>query len=324
MNFPPPPAPLPSRSRWRRPGVIIGLLVVFPPVGIVLAWRSGWARQRKIVATVLSALWLIFAVAIDSPEDDAQLDTAASDVEETQEPEESPQPTTPEENADPARPVPDYAGDNLADAESAASEAGYRTTSHDASDDDADQWDDTNWTVCFQSPGAGEQAAPDATIDFAVVRNGTPCPEEDGLAITYPTVPDTVGMTFTTAGEALAAVGLTDVTADSAYIDVELPETHGDWLVCFQRPEAGGELRDADATSATLSLTSPSTDCPPDQSTELNPAPPPAPDLPDPDSSAYYENCDAVRAAGKAPLYRNDPGYRRALDRDNDGTACDT
>ena len=39
--------------------------------------------------------------------------------------------------------------------------------------------------------------------------------------------------------------------------------------------------------------------------------------------SVYYANCDAVRAAGKAPLKRGDPGYRSGLDRDNDGYACE-
>ena len=37
----------------------------------------------------------------------------------------------------------------------------------------------------------------------------------------------------------------------------------------------------------------------------------------------YYPNCDAVRAAGKAPLHREDPGYRAELDRDDDGLACE-
>jgi hypothetical protein len=38
----------------------------------------------------------------------------------------------------------------------------------------------------------------------------------------------------------------------------------------------------------------------------------------------YYANCDAVRAAGKAPLHRGDPGYETPrLDRDGDGTACE-
>lgn len=37
----------------------------------------------------------------------------------------------------------------------------------------------------------------------------------------------------------------------------------------------------------------------------------------------YYPNCAAVRAAGKAPLYLGEPGYRAALDRDHDGVACE-
>lgn len=68
------------------------------------------------------------------------------------------------------------------------------------------------------------------------------------------------------------------------------------------------------------------------------PAPAPAPD-PDPNSnsnsdsgsgsgsgsgSAFYANCDAVRAAGAAPIYRGQPGYSGKLDRDNDGVGCET
>ena len=37
----------------------------------------------------------------------------------------------------------------------------------------------------------------------------------------------------------------------------------------------------------------------------------------------YYANCAAVRAAGKAPLYRGQPGYASHLDGDNDGVACE-
>lgn len=39
--------------------------------------------------------------------------------------------------------------------------------------------------------------------------------------------------------------------------------------------------------------------------------------------TAYYRNCAAARAAGAAPLYRGEPGYRPALDRDGDGVACE-
>ncbi len=37
----------------------------------------------------------------------------------------------------------------------------------------------------------------------------------------------------------------------------------------------------------------------------------------------YYKNCTAVRKAGKAPLYKGEPGYRLKLDRDKDGIACE-
>ncbi|MDV6376391.1 excalibur calcium-binding domain-containing protein [Deinococcus arenicola] len=40
-------------------------------------------------------------------------------------------------------------------------------------------------------------------------------------------------------------------------------------------------------------------------------------------SSVNYANCAAVRAAGKAPLLRGQPGYRAGLDRDGDGSACE-
>ncbi|MGW6258632.1 excalibur calcium-binding domain-containing protein [Streptomyces sp. NPDC055085] len=42
-----------------------------------------------------------------------------------------------------------------------------------------------------------------------------------------------------------------------------------------------------------------------------------------PAAGAFYENCDAARAAGAAPLHRGDPGYRDELDRDGDGVACE-
>ena len=40
-------------------------------------------------------------------------------------------------------------------------------------------------------------------------------------------------------------------------------------------------------------------------------------------SSVYYSNCDAVRAAGAAPLLAGQPGYSFKLDRDRDGSACE-
>jgi hypothetical protein len=41
------------------------------------------------------------------------------------------------------------------------------------------------------------------------------------------------------------------------------------------------------------------------------------------DQSVYYSGCRQARAAGVAPLYRGDPGYRSGMDGDGDGIACE-
>lgn len=49
--------------------------------------------------------------------------------------------------------------------------------------------------------------------------------------------------------------------------------------------------------------------------------PAPAPAAP---AAAYYANCSAAKAAGAAPIYAGQAGYRAALDRDSDGVACES
>jgi hypothetical protein len=39
--------------------------------------------------------------------------------------------------------------------------------------------------------------------------------------------------------------------------------------------------------------------------------------------AVYYRNCAEARAAGVAPLYRGQPGYRPQMDGDGDGVACE-
>ena len=61
-------------------------------------------------------------------------------------------------------------------------------------------------------------------------------------------------------------------------------------------------------------------------------APAPAPEAPAPvvpapapvaPAAAYYANCTAAKAAGAAPIFAGQAGYRPALDRDSDGVACE-
>jgi len=48
----------------------------------------------------------------------------------------------------------------------------------------------------------------------------------------------------------------------------------------------------------------------------------PAPAAPTP-AATFFQNCDAVRAAGAAPIFTGQPGYSRTLDRDGDGVGCE-
>lgn len=41
------------------------------------------------------------------------------------------------------------------------------------------------------------------------------------------------------------------------------------------------------------------------------------------EASVYYPGCHAARAAGVAPIYRGQPGYREGMDGDHDGIACE-
>ena len=42
------------------------------------------------------------------------------------------------------------------------------------------------------------------------------------------------------------------------------------------------------------------------------------------DGSVYFPNCTTARAAGFSNIRRGQPGYRPELDRDDDGTACES
>lgn len=62
--------------------------------------------------------------------------------------------------------------------------------------------------------------------------------------------------------------------------------------------------------------------------TFATPTPTPTPTLePDPtptsEARIWYSSCEDARDAGAAPLRLGEAGYRPALDRDGDGTACD-
>ena len=86
---------------------------------------------------------------------------------------------------------------------------------------------------------------------------------------------------------------------------VEVKGAYGLWVTQAEHDAIARVLSNCGATSA-----------PPPAFASLPPPPPP-------DTSAYYRKCADAKAAGAAPLFAGQPGYRIGLDGDGDGVACE-
>ena len=146
-------------------------------------------------------------------------------------------------------------------------------------------------------------------------------------------VPDVVGMKGDDAADALKKAGLSKTPS---YTDADGEESvwaPGNWSVTAQDPAAGERVPadqaitltvNHDSADAAASAAAEATE----QAAQEEPAQPEAPaqepqSEPEEPARTYYANCTEAKAAGAAPLYRGDPGYRAKLDRDHDGVACE-
>ena len=159
-------------------------------------------------------------------------------------------------------------------------------------------------------------------------------------------VPDVVGMKGDAAAVALKEAGL---TSSPSYTDADGEDSvwnSSDWSVTSQDP-AAGERVPADqaitltvnddsaeaAASASASASAAAAEASAsaeasEQAVQDEPAQPEEPAQrpqqdPKKSTSTYYANCTEAKAAGAAPMFEGDPGYRSGLDRDHDGIACD-
>lgn len=87
----------------------------------------------------------------------------------------------------------------------------------------------------------------------------------------------------------------------------------------------GGTPAEGQEVVITLTVTAPPVLTEPAPVVEPAPAPAPVVEAPAPAPAPVvsYANCDEVKAAGVAPITRDQPGYASKLDRDGDGIACD-
>lgn len=170
-------------------------------------------------------------------------------------------------------------------------------------------------------------------------------------------VPDVVGLKGDAAVDALEKAGLTE---DPTFKDVDVKESvwkKSNWSVTAQDPAAGEQVAadreitltvthdsahaeasaKASASAAAAAEASASAAAAAEaaekaaqekaaqeaQQAEEAAQEPEEPAQPAQKPQAYYRNCAEAKAAGAAPLYQGDPGYRSALDRDHDGVACE-
>ena len=145
----------------------------------------------------------------------------------------------------------------------------------------------SNWSVTAQDPAAGEQVRADRAITLTVNQDSA-----DAAASA------SASASAAAAAEASASAAAAEASASAAAAEAEPPEP------AVQKEEPA-----------------------PVEEPAQEPAQAPRQSGQNPDSEgaagAYYANCTEAKAAGAAPLYRGEPGYREKLDRDKDGIACE-
>src|SRR5215475_5140854 len=114
---------------------------------------------------------------------------------------------------------------------------------------------------------------------------------------------------------AAGGVGLLLGVAVAACAVQTSPRLAGDAQPTTAAPAPTTEVAAAQTTTAQTTTAAPTRSPTPTRTAAARPKPPPA--------EPYYHNCTAARAAGAAPIRRGEPGYRPALDADNDGIACE-
>ncbi|MEV7093119.1 excalibur calcium-binding domain-containing protein [Amycolatopsis sp. NPDC051045] len=166
-------------------------------------------------------------------------------------------------------------------------------------------------TGCYSAESLGWAAT---TLSGKAVTLGAETAQ--GIALTLPDGQDYATLAIQkgylkyAATAALPALAATETAARQAVSGLWGPPCNG--TIDAPAPAPAPPPTPAPAAPATKAAPKP----PPVETTAEAPAP-------EPDHSAYYANCSAAKAAGAAPLYRGEPGYRSALDRDGDGVACE-
>ena len=181
------------------------------------------------------------------------------------------------------------------------------------------------------------------------------------MSLFDPEIPDVVGQDLPAAVKTLNEAGYKSISMQDE--NGKILYNSADYVVTAQDPAKGKTATSktikltAKAKVAPTPSPSPTTESPSPTPTTTSPTPTPTPEptteapapapepaqperheeapapavvhqeqrapAPAPEPEVFYKNCAAARAAGAAPIYRGQPGYRSKLDADGDGIACD-
>ncbi|MFI2374857.1 PASTA domain-containing protein [Streptomyces sp. NPDC018964] len=247
----------PPRPWWRTTPALLGLLALVAVLSavslglgflvmiaaMVAVWvLPAWRWYARLGATFGAFFLMLISAGMSGQLDDSEPDKSEVSAQDT---DDKGIKATPSATTAKAPELTDYTGKALDEAEKGARAAGFTPERHDASPEDRTIVVRSAWTVCFQQADTAAKS-----VAFAAVKDGEPCPAKDGWPLPWPTMPDVVGDTYNTAVEALdrAGIDLDSITLDDVYLDIDAPtaeeaaEEGDEWRVCFQRPDANGEV----------------------------------------------------------------------------------
>ena len=195
--------------------------------------------------------------------------------------------------------VPDVVGMKGDVATEALEKAGLtQTPSYTDVDGKESVWKPSNWSVTAQDPAAGTQVPADQAITLTVNHDSA-----KAAASARASASAAAQASASAAAQASASAAAQASASASAAAAAEEQA----------RQEAARAAEEQAQQQAQQEAQTEQSQTEQSQTQEQS----------DGSSGTYYKNCAEARAAGAAPIYRGEPGYREKLDRDNDGIACE-
>ena len=192
--------------------------------------------------------------------------------------------------------VPDVVGMKGDVATEALEKAGLtQTPSYTDVDGKESVWKPSNWSVTAQDPAAGTQVPADQAITLTVNHDSAKAAASARASASAAAQASASAAAQASASASAAAAAEEQARQEAARAAEEQAQQQA-------QQEAQTEQSQTEQSQTEQSQTQ-------EQSDES--------------SETYYANCAEARAAGAAPIYRGEPGYRSGLDRDNDGIACE-